>query len=230
MDLVQLAQNHQFRKRNLPPHRIRAALRLDGKLMKITSREAFRESRTAQSWLEEMIRDLGGSYANVKVEQFRLIPDPPNESIEEEPELVSVVFVLDDGTRVKGVLESFEPTSVHRVSVREVDAQGGLIRIHDIDVQSILAAFFVRDLAIWNSGDPALESEADRAIPEPLPDGQRVTLTMVWGEQIRGDIRLHDARGIWYEFFTIDPNRIGNLKRALVSRRAIARVELIPSS
>lgn len=136
-----------------------------------------------------------------------------------------VAFVLDDGRRVKGLVEAFDPLEMRSVCVREVDAQDKLIRIHDLDVHAILAAFFVEDLFLGKSGS-ASDYETGRVVPESRPPaGQRVVLTTIWGERMRGDLLPHDSRRVWYEFHTIEPKRAGNLKRALLSRRAIARKE-----
>lgn len=226
MDLEQVFQSHRFERRDLPPHRVYVALRLDGRLVKITSRHVFRETRATQSWLEEVVRDLGGSYESVKVEQFRIIPDlrAPDENPEEGTGVIRAVFALDEGTRVKGLVEGFDPVHMRRVSVREVDAQDKLIQIHDIEVLSILAAFFVKDLHRESSPKPS-ERGAKRVVPVRPLRGRRVTLAMVWGERMRGELRAYDPHGLWYEFFTIDPKRVPNQKRALISRRAIARAQ-----
>lgn len=220
MDLEKVFQNHRFGECDLPPHRICAALRLDGRPITITTREVFRDSRASQSWLEGMVGDLGGCHESVQLEQFRIIPEFRSESSDRWAGMSRVIFVLDDGKRVKGLVEGFDPVSMRRVPVREVDAQDELVRVYDVAVFSILAAFFVKDLSVRSSGTTPFEPEV---LPIPLRRGQRVTLAMVWGERMRGDLRAYDPHGFWYEFFSIDPKRIRNLKRALISRRAIAR-------
>ena len=212
------------RTNQLLPHRVRATLRLDGRLVRVTSQRVFRGSATTRSWLRQLVRDLESRYERVVVERFRLLPEVPStdETIETDAAMKRAVFVLEDGTRVKGLVEGFDPSSMRSICVREVDAQDKLIQIHDIDVLSILAAFFVEDLAMFETEASTSATESDESAP-PRPGSERVNLTMVWGERIRGDLLPLDSRGLWYEFFTIDPQRAANLKRALVSRRAIAR-------
>lgn len=225
MDVRSFLRNQYPGGKELPPHRIRATLRLDGRLVTLTSRRVFRRSPVVRSWLEKVIQDLECSHTGVELEEIRLVPEAPSprESPVENPARKRVVFVLEDGRRVKGLVDSFDPLSQHSVCLREVDAQDKLIRFHDIDAYSVLAAFFVEDLSVWRSNvtDPEPDMER-RATPVP-PDAEQVELTMLWGETMRGDLRPYDGRGLWYEFFSIDPQRVGNLKRALISRRAIAR-------
>ncbi|MDX1623034.1 MAG: hypothetical protein R3199_03535 [Gemmatimonadota bacterium] len=139
-----------------------------------------------------------------------------------------VAFVLADGRRLKGLVNAFDPVEMRSVSVREVDAQEKLIRTHDLDVQAILAAFFVDDLFSEERRGSASERETGEQAPAPGTGGRRVALTTVWGERMRGDLLPHDSRGMWYEFHTVDPKRAANLKRALLSRRAIARKRPLP--
>ena len=223
MSLETLLQSRRLRKTSLPPHRVHAILRLDGNLVKITSRRIFRRSRSTRSWLRTVVRDLEASYENVDLERFRLLSEAPSsrEPPEEETDMKRVVFVMDDGTRVKGLVDAFDPVAMRFVGVREVDAQDKLVQLHDLDVLSIHAAFFVEDLAITGKG--AALRTMGRGDPARPAGGRRVELTMVWGERLRGVLRPLDARGLWYEFFVVDPERAANLKRAIISRRAIAR-------
>jgi len=135
-----------------------------------------------------------------------------------------VVLVLDDETRIKGHVESFDPHA-SLVKVREVDGTGLFVEMHHVAPQEVLVAFFVRDLAIW--GDAQIEPDA----PPPgrpdsrSPDERRVVVTFPWGEKFQGLIRPRDASNLWYCLRPFETGRASNIRHALVARRAVARIE-----
>lgn len=134
-----------------------------------------------------------------------------------------VVLVLDDETRIKGHVESFDPHA-SLVKVREVDGTGLFVELHHVAPQEVLVAFFVHDLAIWGKG-PADPDAAPAEEPEPLSsDERRVILTFPWGENFRGVIRPLDPSNLWYCLRPSASDRAPNIRHALVARRAIARI------
>lgn len=74
MELEQILQNHRFERRDLPPHHAHVVLRLDGQLVKITSREVFRVTGATELWLKEIVLIMGRSYESVALEQFGVLP------------------------------------------------------------------------------------------------------------------------------------------------------------
>ena len=139
-----------------------------------------------------------------------------------------VVLVLDDDTRLKGIVDRFDPTR-SRLDLREVDLTGHLVERHDVDVQEILVAFMVRDLAVWRSKPLTEEDlEGERASPS-AEAGEPVRLTLRWGETMEGVIVDHDPRRPWFWFQPFpSSSRAGNVERVYVTRRGVGRLEPVP--
>lgn len=143
-----------------------------------------------------------------------------------KPDRQKVVVVLDDGSRLKGLVDGFRPERA-RFVLREVDLGGQVVRTHDVDVHQVLAAFFVHDLALWQD-QPVRPARRDRRDPE-APTGRPVRVTFVWGETLEGKVMAQDARRRW---LLIEPlggsGRSANLDRIFVTRRAIAAMASLP--
>lgn len=141
-----------------------------------------------------------------------------------------VVLVLEDGSRVKGVTTRFQPGIARTIRIRETDPAGSLVETHDIPAGSILAAFFVHDLARWRShrkGSPRRVCESSSG------NGDRrrlVVLTMLWNERLTGTIRPVSDDERWFELLPVDTERSSNIRRAVISRRAILEIESAESS
>ncbi len=56
-------------------------------------------------------------------------------------------MLLSNGTRCKGTTDSFDPKN-RTLLVKEIDVEGRLIAVHDLDMQSVHVVFFVHDLAL----------------------------------------------------------------------------------
>jgi small nuclear ribonucleoprotein (snRNP)-like protein len=138
-----------------------------------------------------------------------------------------VVLVLDDDTRLKGVVDRFDPNRA-RIDLREVDLTGHQIERHDVDMKEILVAFVVRDLAVWRS-QPLSEDElppaAEGSAP-PMESGDAVRVTLRWGETMEGVIPDHDPRRPWFWFYPFAASsRAGNVERVYLTRRGVGRIE-----
>lgn len=137
-----------------------------------------------------------------------------------------VVLVLDDDSRLKGVVERFDPTAP-RVDLREVDGTGHQVAWHDVDVQEVVVAFVVRDLALWRSKPLSEEDLGNRPGDGPeTPSGTPVRVTLRWGETMEGVIPRYGSRRPWFWLYPFpDSNRSGNLERVYLARRGIGRIE-----
>lgn len=131
------------------------------------------------------------------------------------------VLVLSDHTRVNGEVDRFDP-GANLVLLRELDGNGKVSRIRDIDSQSILAIFFVRDLAVWRSyrlsrNQPITADPNERS-------GLQVRLETVWGERLEGRIVALDSDRQWLRFYPSRSERSPNIRYVVLSRRAIREI------
>jgi hypothetical protein len=141
-----------------------------------------------------------------------------------------VVLVLDDDSRLKGIVDRFDPERA-RIDLREVDLTGHQVERHDVDMKEILVAFIVRDLAVWRS--KPLTAEDLPPTPEgaapAMESGDAVRVTLRWGETMEGVIPDHDPRRPWFWFYPfVDSSRSGNVERVYITRRGVGRMEPAP--
>lgn len=138
-----------------------------------------------------------------------------------------VVLVLDDDSRVKGIVDRFEPGR-SRFDLREVDLTGHQVERHDIDMQEVLVAFVVRDLAVWRS-QPLTEDDlppSEGHSASAMESGEAVKVTLRWGETMEGVIPDHDPRRPWFWFYPFaSSSRAGNVERVYITRRGVGRME-----
>lgn len=138
-----------------------------------------------------------------------------------------VVLVLDDDTRLKGIVDRFDPGR-SRFDLREVDLTGHQVERHDIDMHQVLVAFVVRDLAVWRS-QPLSEEDlppVEEDMAPPMESGEAVKVTLRWGETMEGVIPEHDPRRPWFWFYPFaSSNRAGNVERVYLTRRGVGRME-----
>lgn len=138
-----------------------------------------------------------------------------------------VVLVLDDDTRLKGVVDRFDPNR-SRFDLREVDLTGHQVERHDVDMKEVLVAFVVRDLAVWRS-QPLSEEDlppVEEGAPRSTESGEAVRVTLRWGETMEGVIPDHDTRRPWFWFYPFaDSSRAGNVERVYITRRGVGRME-----
>lgn len=147
--------------------------------------------------------------------------------MKETPNEEKVVLVLDDDTRLKGIVDRFDPAR-SRFDLREVDLTGHQVERHDIDMQAVLVAFVVRDLAVWRS-QPLSEEDLPAAEEDPAPpleSGEAVRVTLRWGETMEGVIPENDPRRPWFWFYPFAASsRAGNVERVYLTRRGVGRLE-----
>ena len=140
-----------------------------------------------------------------------------------------VVLVLDDDTRLKGIVDRFDPGR-SRLDLREVDITGHQVERHDVDMQEVLVAFVVRDLAVWRSkplSEEDLPPVGEEASPSTI-SGDPVRVTLRWGETMEGVIPDHDPRRPWFWFYPFaESSRAGNVERVYITRRGVGRMEPI---
>ncbi|HEY7471725.1 MAG TPA: hypothetical protein VIE68_05190 [Gemmatimonadota bacterium] len=143
------------------------------------------------------------------------------------PSEEKVVLVLDDDTRLKGVVDRFDPGR-SRFDLREVDLTGHQVQRHDVDMKEVLVAFIVRDLAVWRS-QPLSEEDlppSNEDAPPPVESGEPMRVTLRWGETMEGVIPEHDPRRPWFWFYPFaDSSRAGNVERVYLTRRGVGRME-----
>ena len=145
--------------------------------------------------------------------------------MKEAPKEDKVVLVLDDDTRLKGVVDRFDPNRA-RIDLREVDLTGHQVQRHDVDMKEVLVAFVVRDLAVWRSQPLSEEDILPTDDPVPMESGEAVRVTLRWGETMEGVIPDHDPRRPWFWFFPFaSSSRAGNVERVYLTRRGVGRME-----
>lgn len=139
-----------------------------------------------------------------------------------------VVLVFDDDSRLKGIVEDFRPER-SRLALKEVDRGGHIRQIHDVDMGHVMAAFFVRDLAIWQD-KPVPVSEIQRSDESGTAGdpGQPVRVTFIWGETLEAHVQDSDPRRRWFFLRPRETSgRAANVERVFVTRRAVAAMEPI---
>lgn len=104
-----------------------------------------------------------------------------------------------------------------------------MVRTHDVDVHQVLAAFFVRDLALFQdtpvrAGEIAPERESG-----DTASGRSIRATFVWGETMDVVIRDQDPRRRWLVLQPLEASgRAENVERIFATRRAIAALAPLP--
>lgn len=131
-----------------------------------------------------------------------------------------VVLVFEDGSRAKGLVKGFRPDR-SRVVLEEVDRGGRIVQLHDVDLRQVMAAFFVRDLAIWR--DEPLPDEGAAAPAGPRGSERRVRVRFVWGETMDAWVERSDPRRRWVHLRPRDTSaRAANVEGVYATRRAVA--------
>lgn len=138
----------------------------------------------------------------------------------------NVVVHLNDGSRRKGVADSFDPSRASFL-LKEVDVAGNMVAVHDIDFQNVHAAFFVRDLALMRTSRHTYR-DAPVTPPRLSPNGKRLRVTFTWGEVMDGMSYDYDPRTMGFYLYPLGPlNRAYNIEKVFVARKATARVEVL---
>lgn len=132
-----------------------------------------------------------------------------------------VVLVLCDHTRVKGEIDRFDPEA-NLILLHEMDSNGQVFRIRDIDSQAVLAIFFVRDLVVWRSYRVS-RNQPITTYPNGL-SGLPVGLKTVWGERLEGRILALDSSRQWFRFHLSASERSPNIRYVVLSRRGIREI------
>ena len=138
----------------------------------------------------------------------------------------NVVVQLNDGTRRKGVTDAFNPKKT-TLLIKEVDVGGNVVEIHDVDMHSVHAIFFVHDLAIMRTSRHT-NRDAPVSPPDVGKNGKRVRVTFVWGEVMDGVSPDVGAKPPWFFLYPMGPlNRAYNIHQVYISRKAAARIESV---
>lgn len=138
----------------------------------------------------------------------------------------NLVVRLADGTRRKGIANSFDPDKSILV-LKEIDVGGNLVDIHDIDMQNVQAVFFVRDLAILRT---SRQTNRDAPVTPPSldPDGKMLRVTFTWGEMMDGMSYDYEPNQAMFYLHPMGPlNRAYNIEKVYITRKATARVEVL---
>lgn len=135
-----------------------------------------------------------------------------------------VVLVLEDATRVKGLVESFDPTS-ETIRLELVDDEGRVGETRDVAVGRIRAAFFVHDLAPYRRYRMPERMGPPTAQVGPLNGEVRMRLQLEWGQRLHGLVRPRDDAARWYDFVPVGADRAGNLIRAVIAADAIVEAD-----
>lgn len=138
---------------------------------------------------------------------------------------LKVVTILEDGRRLKGVTERFDPEKSFLL-LRRVDMEGNTLGFLDIEMGSIVAAFFVHDLALDRT---SRHTPSDGAADTPDPDGgTMVRVRLSWGEVIDGLVYDFRDQAEWFFLHPVgELNRSANNKRVYLSSRAVATREVL---
>lgn len=136
-----------------------------------------------------------------------------------------VVLVLENAIQIKGLVETFDPSTSDTVSVVPIDDQDRARGRRTIAVERVRAAFFVHDLAPFRRYRLPDRLGPPQVTVRPLNGETRVRLELEWGERLHGLIRPHDPDGEWYAFVPLEADRAGNLIHALVASDAIVSAE-----
>lgn len=138
----------------------------------------------------------------------------------------NVVVHLNDGSRRKGVADTFDPSRASFL-LKEVDVAGNMVAVHDIDLQNVHAAFFVRDLALMRTSRHTYR-DAPVTPPRLAPNGKRLRVTFTWGEVMDGMAYDYEPQAMGFYLYPMGPlNRAYNIEKVFVSRKATARVEML---
>ncbi len=138
-----------------------------------------------------------------------------------------LVVLLEDGRRLKGTADVFDPEKPFLL-LRRVDVEGHVLGFLDIEMEDVVAAFFVRDLALNRTSRQTandLQTEAD------LPDhsgGTTIRLRFSWGEVLDGVVYDYDPAANWFFLFPVGVlNRAANNERIFVTKKALAATEVL---
>ncbi len=141
----------------------------------------------------------------------------------------NVVVHLNDGSRRKGVADAFDPSRASFL-LKEVDVAGNMVAVHDIDLQNVQAAFFVRDLALMRTSRHTYR-DAPVTPPRLAADGKRLRVTFTWGEVMDGMSYDYEPRVMGFFLYPLGPlNRAYNIEKVYIARKATARVEMLSDS
>lgn len=143
---------------------------------------------------------------------------------------LKLVIRMIDGTRRKGLADNFNPSKSFLL-LKEIDPQGKLVAYHDIDMERVLAVFFVNDLAMTRT---ARHTNRDAPNEMPVPDvpGTKMRLKFVWGEVMDVIAVDYDPQVWGFYFYPMGPlNRSYNIEKAFVTKQAVVEaIKLDPES
>lgn len=141
-----------------------------------------------------------------------------------------LIVLLSDGTRIKGFARDFNPARVNfHLMVAGPDGETGEQR--EIALSEVDAVFFVRDFAFDREKRYEPEGDLDAMMSPPTAGARAIAVTTSWGEVLRGLTYGYQPQRPGFFVFPIEPlDRALNLERAYITRRAVSRVDFVPSA
>ncbi len=138
-----------------------------------------------------------------------------------------LVVLLEDGRRLKGTADVFDPEKPFLL-LRRVDVEDHVLGFLDIEMKDVVAAFFVRDLALdRTSRQTANDPEVEADLPDPS-GGTTIRLRFSWGEVLDGVVYDYDPAADWFFLFPVGMlNRASNNERVFVTKKALAATEVL---
>jgi small nuclear ribonucleoprotein (snRNP)-like protein len=138
-----------------------------------------------------------------------------------------LVVLLEDGRRLKGTAEVFDPEKPFLL-LRRIDVEGHILGFLDIEMKDVVAAFFVRDLALnRTSRQTANDPQTDAEFPDPS-GATTIRLRFSWGEVLDGVVYDYDPAADWFFLFPVGMlNRASNNQRVFVTKKALAATEVL---
>jgi hypothetical protein len=138
-----------------------------------------------------------------------------------------LVVLLEDGRRLKGTADVFDPEKPFLL-LRRVDVQDRVLGFLDIEMKDVVAAFFVRDLALdRTSRQTANDSQPETELPDSS-DATTIRLRFSWGEVLDGVVYDYDPAADWFFLFPVGMlNRASNNQRVFVTKKALAATEVL---
>ena len=141
-----------------------------------------------------------------------------------------IIVLLSDGSRLKGFARDFNPVRpTFHLTVAGPRGEAGERR--EIAISDVDAVFFVRDLAF--DREKRYEPEGDLAsmTAPPTAGARAIEVKTKWGEVLRGLTYGYQPQRPGFFVFPTEPlERALNLERAYITRRAVSRVDFLPSS
>jgi len=138
-----------------------------------------------------------------------------------------LVVLLEDGRRLKGTADVFDPEKPFLL-LRRIDLEGNVLGFLDIEMSDVVAAFFVYDLALDRTSRQNANGP-QTVVDLPDPSGATtIRLRFSWGEVLDGVVYEYDPSADWFFLFPVGMlNRASNNERVFVTKKALAATEVL---